>query len=402
MTPMNIAVTVSALAALLVFPLAVYLGVLAVLARPGKTPTVQVPRTRFKIVVPSHQEEASIKDTIKSLLCLDWPAQLYEVVVVADNCTDRTAAVAAEAGARVLVRNDANLRGKGYALEHAFKTILNDGDADAIVVVDADTIVSANLLRSFAARIEKGALAVQAEYGVSNVEASWRTRLMAIALAMFHRERSLARERLGVSCGLRGNGMCFTTNLLKKHPHEAYGLVEDVEYGVAIGLAGVRVHYAEEAFVLGEMVTTAGAAASQRRRWEGGRGKLVREKLPRLIKEAISKNDGMLLDLALDLATPPLSKLAALIGIGLIVEAQIWRTSEQVSAGMPLWTLSAMCLVLYVLRGVHLSGLGARGLVVLAWAPVYVAWKLVLMLPFWRKGKRGEWVRTAREKETSV
>jgi 1,2-diacylglycerol 3-beta-glucosyltransferase len=196
--------------------------------------------------------------------------------------------------------------------------------------------------------------------------------------------------------------MCFTTSLLKKHPHKAYGLVEDVEYGVAIGLAGVRVHYAEESFVLGEMVTTSGAAASQRRRWEGGRGKLVREKLPRLIKEAIAKNDGMLLDLALDLATPPLSKLAALIGIGLIVETQLWRTTETISAGAPLWTLSAMCLVLYVLRGVHLSGLGARGLVVLAWAPVYIAWKLVLMLPFWRKGKRGEWVRTQREKETSA
>lgn len=399
---MNVLVTASALCALVVFPLALYLGVLSLLARTGRTPKVTTPKTRFKIVVPAHDEEASIKDTVRSLLCLEWPEHLYEVIVVADNCSDRTAEIAAAAGAKVLVRNDALKRGKGYALEHAFGKILADDDADAVVVVDADTIVSANLLKSFAARIEKGAWACQAEYGVSNTSASWRTELMTIALAMFHRLRSLARERLGVSAGLRGNGMCFTTKLLKKHPHEAYGLVEDVEYGVHIGLQGVRVCYAEEAFVLGEMVTTAGAAASQRRRWEGGRDKLVKEKMPRLFKEAIAKNDGMLLDLAMDLAVPPLSKLAAVIFLGLGLEWLIHRQTADVSPGLPLWTLSAVCLCLYVLRGVQLSGLGARAFVAMAYAPVYVAWKLLLLLPLWRKGKKGEWVRTAREKEKAA
>lgn len=396
---MNALVVLSALFALLVFPLALYLGVLALLARSGRTPTVTTPKTKFKIVVPAHDEAASIKDTVRSLLCLDWPEHLYEVIVVADNCTDDTAAIAAEAGARVMVRNDATKRGKGYALEHAFEKILEEGTADAVVVVDADTIVSANLLRAFAARIEKGALACQAEYGVSNVDASWRTQLMTIALAMFHRLRSLARERLAVSAGLRGNGMCFTTKLLKKHPHKAYGLVEDVEYGVLIGLGGVRVHYAEEAFVLGEMVTTAKAAASQRRRWEGGRDKLVKERMPRLFKEAIAKNDGMLLDLAMDLAVPPLSKLGAAITVGVLFELAVRHATGEFSPGLPLWIVSAASLGLYVLRGIQLSGLGARAFVVLAYAPFYVAWKVLLLLPLWRKGKKGEWVRTAREKE---
>src|SRR5205823_3666605 len=101
-------------------------------------------------------------------------------------------------------------RGKGYALAHAFEHALDDGFADAVAVVDADTSVSPNLLRAFAGRFDRGAVAAQAEYGVSNPEASWRTRLMVIALSLFHTLRSLARERLGVSAGLRGNGMAFS------------------------------------------------------------------------------------------------------------------------------------------------------------------------------------------------
>jgi hypothetical protein len=143
---------------------------------------------------------------------------------------------------------------------------------------------------------------------VRNPDASWRTRLMAVALAMFHRLRSLARERLGVSAGLRGNGMCFSSALLHKFPHKAFGLVEDVEYGIALGLGGVRVAYADEAKVLGEMVSSAAASESQRQRWEGGRKLLVRQKLPLLMGQALRQRNLMLFDLALDLATVELRR----------------------------------------------------------------------------------------------
>ena len=99
--------------------------------------------------------------------------------------------------------------------------------------MDADTLVSPNLLRAFAARLDAGAAAVQARYGVRNPDASWRTRLMAIAFALFHDLRSLGRERLGLSAGLRGNGMCFSTRLLREVPHQAFSVVEDLEYGLA-------------------------------------------------------------------------------------------------------------------------------------------------------------------------
>src|SRR6185436_19502285 len=144
------------------------------------------------------------------------------VVVVADNCTDKTAELAREAGAVVLERQSDTHKGKGYALQYAFERL----EGDAVVVVDADTKVTSNLLQAFAARLNAGAQACQAYYGVDNVSASWRTTLMAVAFAMFHRVRGRGRENLKLSCGLKGNGMCFSKALLAKVPHDAYNIIK--------------------------------------------------------------------------------------------------------------------------------------------------------------------------------
>jgi 1,2-diacylglycerol 3-beta-glucosyltransferase len=151
-----------------------YLFVLTLLSGRRAVPPAPPPRLRFDIIVPAHDEEGGIAATVESLLALDYPEALRHVVVVADNCTDATAERARAARAKVLVRTDVGKRGKGYALEYAFSQSLSDGWADAVVVVDADSEVSPNLLRAFSSRIEAGAPAVQAFYGVRNPAASWR------------------------------------------------------------------------------------------------------------------------------------------------------------------------------------------------------------------------------------
>src|ERR1700687_3866780 len=133
-----------------------YLAVLAVLARRPSVPRPSTPRLRFDVVVPAHDEEAEIAGTVESLLALDYPRDLFRVLVIADNCTDHTAARAAAAGARVVIRDEPEQRGKGYALAHAFRLSLDEGFADAVGVVDADTVVSGNLLSAFAQRFETG------------------------------------------------------------------------------------------------------------------------------------------------------------------------------------------------------------------------------------------------------
>lgn len=351
-------------------------------------------RMKFDIVVPAHDEAAIIEGVVASLRRLDWPEDGFRVLVVADNCSDNTAALARGAGAVVLERQDSEHRGKGYALEFGFAASRRDARAYAVVVVDADTEVSPNLLEAFAGRIEAGAKAVQAHYGVLNAQDSWRTRLMAIALGCFHRVRSRGRERLGLSCGLRGNGWCVTHRLLRAVPYRAYSLAEDIEYGIDLALAGHRIHHADEAQVDALMVSAEAAANTQRRRWEDGRRQLIRARLGPLLRAASRPDGAVCFDLALDLLMPPLSwvllgvvALLALAGLALpwVPEAAPWFL-----VGLA----CAASLLLHVLRGWQLSGVGWRGIFDLLHVPFFVLWKLLLML---RRHDSAQWIRTRRE-----
>ena len=370
-----------------------YLGLLTLLSGAVKAPAPAQGK-RFVVLVPSHNEAEVIERTVQSLRGIEYPADQFRIQVIADNCKDDTAALARGAGAAVWERHDLSERGKGYALKFAYEKVLAEGWADAVVVVDADTEVSRNLLSAFAARLHQGAGAVQAFYGVLNPQASWRTRLVTIALAIFHRLRGRARARLGVSNKLNGNGMCFTVPTLRRVPHEAFSIAEDLEYGIALGRAGIAVAYADEAEVRAEMVSTAKASESQRQRWEGGRAQMRRLYGWPLLRDALQQRSSLLLDLALDVLVPPLTAVAlAVVGFAALSLLAVWL-------GLPGWVaalglLALATLVLHVLRGVVLSGLGLRGWLDLALAPGYVIWKL--LLPLRRKAAKDEWIRTTRE-----
>ncbi|MDE2219365.1 MAG: glycosyltransferase [Gammaproteobacteria bacterium] len=371
-----------------------YLLGLTLLSAPLPVPAGRARTLRFDVVVPAHNEAAGIARTVTSALRLDWPTDRFRVLVVADNCDDATADAARAAGATVLVRTDPARRGKGYALAHAFAASATDAWADALLVIDADSEISANLLAACAARLGDGAAAVQVHYGVLNPMAAWRTRLITIAKGAFHILRSRARERLGVSAGIRGNGWCITHELLHRVPFRSYSLAEDLEYGIALGLAGVRVHYADEAHANGEMVTRAAAAGTQRRRWERGRFGLIRAQALPLLRAGLTRPSAICLDLACDLLVLPLSyvvlNVLALAGLALLLQ---WL-GHPAAAWLSLSLVCALSLALYVLRGWQLSGVGWRGLLDLAAAPFYLAWKLAVML---RPGG-SSWVRTERER----
>jgi 1,2-diacylglycerol 3-beta-glucosyltransferase len=266
----------------------------------------------------------------------------------------------------------------------------------SVVVVDADTLVTRNLLRAFDARLQAGARAVQAHYGVANRTVSWRTRLMHIGFTLFHDVRSRARERLGVSCGLRGNGMAFASTTLREVPHDAFSIVEDVEYGIRLGLLGHRVEYAGDAQVLGDMVSSERASRSQRTRWEGGRWMLARREGGRLVSEALRRRSLLLLDLAMDLLVPPLTYVALATSAGALVSA-VWIVWGHGSVWVIVpWCAALVGFAMYVVRGVWLSRAGWRGIVDLMWAPIYMIWKVLLALRPSRS-RKDEWVRTTRE-----
>jgi len=374
-----------------------YLLVLTLASGRGSVPHAATRSLFFDVIVPAHNEAAGIQRTVTNLHQLDWPADQFRVIVIADNCADETARLAREAGAIVLERHDTVNRGKGYALDYVFSWSRKDGKAAAVVVVDADSQTSANLLQAFAARLAGGSQAAQAHYGVLNTDASWRTRLMAIALGSIHKVRSRARERMGLSCGIRGNGWCVTHRLLDQIPYRAYSLTEDVEFGVDLGLAGHRIAYCDEAHVNGEMVSSESAARSQRQRWEGGRLALVRSRVPLLLRKAVTGPSAICLDLAVDLLVPPLSYVvlssAAAVAVGLV--SVLLSRSELPLLVLGLGLFNCAALAAYVGRGWTLSGVGVQGFWDMLRVPGFIFWKLRL-LAF--GPKTTTWIRTRRER----
>ncbi len=374
---------------------AAYLLVLTLLSQ--RLPALR-PRSRqlrFDIVVPAHNEAENIARTVASLRGINWPADCFRILVCADNCTDATAERARAAGAQVIERHNPAERGKGYALAFAFETSRAVGFAAAVVVIDADSEVSENLLEAIAARLESGAHAVQVHYGVSNPMTSWRTRLITIAKGAVHILRSRARERLGLSCGIRGTGWCVTHQLLQSVPYKAFSLTEDVEYGIDLGLAGYRVAYVDEADCNGEMASGERNASTQRQRWERGRFELMRCKTGPLLRAALQRRSALCLDLALDLLVLPLSYVALNIVVLIVVSAVVGVCFRGLEFGLWLGVACATSLVCYVLRGWQLSGIGLKGVLDLARAPVFLVWKLGLLL---RRRSSSTWERTERER----
>ncbi|OWT74806.1 MULTISPECIES: glycosyltransferase family 2 protein [unclassified Achromobacter] len=384
-----------AIVALPVTAATLYLAVLTLLSARLKVPRARQHDLRFDIIVPAHNETAVIERTVRSLLALDWPPENFRIIVIADNCDDDTAALARAAGAVVLERKDQHRRGKGYALEHGIAHSAADGRAHAVVVIDADTEVTPNLLAAFAARIEQGATVMQVHYGVLNPNDSWRTRMVTMAYGAFHAVRGRGRERLHASCGLRGNGMCMTHALLREVPFNIHSIAEDLEYGIVLGLHGHRVTYIDEASADAELIPSERGSRTQRQRWEGGRMMVVRAYTGRLLARALRQPSWICFELALDLLTLPLGYIVLQTG-ALLVAGTV---AALLLPGAGLWTwpvLAAVLLVLlvcHVLRGWQLSPLGPRALLDLLRAPFFVIWKLYVLT---RNRGNKSWIKTDR------
>jgi hypothetical protein len=243
-----------------------------------------------------------------------------------------------------------------------------------------------------------GAKAMQAEYGVRNPTASWRTRLMALAFTLFHRLRNLARERLRTSTGLHGNGMCFAVGLLQQVPHDAFSIVEDLEYGIRLGYAGHRVHYVHDVVVRGDMVAGEQTSRSQRQRWEVGRQAIQRTHARRLLWDGLRRPDRVLFDLGMDLAVPPLSRLVVVTFGATIACGTATLAGHPLPVAWCAWSVCTLMLAGYVFRGCLLSDGGVRVLVDLAWAPVYLLWRASLRV---RRSphQAAQWIRTTRERK---
>lgn len=364
-----------------------------------------VARSRFKIVIPAHDEEQGITDTVRSCLAQDYPKDLFEVVVIADNCLDSTAALAGRAGATVVERQDDLNRSKGHALRFLFDRLEKSGEmdrTDALVIIDSDTVVDAALLRGFAGRLEEGHDWIQAYDTVSNWDESWRTRLLTYSFSLINGVRLLGQNALGLSASLCGNGMCMSSRGLRRRPWQTYGLVEDLEYSWQLRAQGEMIVFAPEVACYAAMPAHGGSAASnQRRRWEFGRKVIKRQMLGSLLR---TRQLGLLNKAAsiLELTMPTTVFLVNLflgLALGNLLMSSLAPPESVLAATLLYFTyFQAICLVVYGISPFFLFSISWRVLSSLVYFPFYTTWKVLT----WFRGSPQKWVRTDRKKRSSV
>jgi cellulose synthase/poly-beta-1,6-N-acetylglucosamine synthase-like glycosyltransferase len=262
--------------------------------------------TRFLILVAAHNEEAVIGEAVANILSADYPPHSRRVVVVCDNCTDRTAAVAAKAGAEVWVRTDPVRRGKAPAIRWALERGLRTDDWTALVILDADNLIDPHLLRAFDRRLARGEVAVQAYLDSKNPTDSWVSLSYAMAYWSQSRLFQLARHRLGLSCQLGGTGYCLSRPLLEEMGWNATSLTEDVEFTTRLVMSGRRVTWLHEARIYDEKPVRFPVAWRQRVRWMQGHTFVSTQLTGGLLRRILRTGDLAALDALLYLWAPTL------------------------------------------------------------------------------------------------
>jgi len=348
------------------------------------------------VLIPAHNEEEGIVHTVEGVLACDYPSKRLKIFVIADNCTDRTAEKARNAGALVFERFDNINKGKGQALDWYLKNFLNIyNNTDIITIIDADVSPDKNYLREISASLSNPKIrAVQAFNSVSNYNAGWRPALSDAAFNIFCHLRMAGSVRLAGTAVLKGNGMAFKTELLKHYGWPCHSVVEDMEFTLQLLVDGITVSYNPDAVIRSEMVTSGKSATSQRNRWEGGRFMLVRKMTLPLLKLFATTGQTRYLYALAELATPPLSLLVMLFSLA---------TSGSLMLLDGKWLMLAasfwMILVFYVISGQIQRRAPLSTWLYLTAAPLYILWKIPIYIGMILKKKSAAWIRTTRETE---
>jgi cellulose synthase/poly-beta-1,6-N-acetylglucosamine synthase-like glycosyltransferase len=280
------------------------------------------PRGRVAVLIPAHNEGLGLQPTVE-----DVKNQLREgdrLVVVADNCTDTTAAVAASLGAEIIVRNDPTKIGKGYALDCGVNHLATDAP-DIVIIIDADCRVEAGTIDKLATVCATMRQPIQSRYLMAApVGSSINHQVAEFAWRIKNWVRPMGLNVLDLPCQLMGSGMAFPWEIIRSAELASGHIVEDLKLGLDLARAGHAPVFYPSATVTSCFANSTKGTNTQRRRWEHGHIGLILTAAPALLMAALKRGDTRLFALALDLTVPPLSLLililtAMLIGSGLAI-----------------------------------------------------------------------------------
>ncbi len=234
-------------------------------------PILEDKQNRFMAIIPAHNEEKVIQSLISSLRKQNYPKHLYDIYVIADNCTDQTASIARDAGAIVYERFDPEHKTKGHALQWFLQQkIEEDAPYDAFCIFDADNIVDQNFLMAMNKKLCQGEEVVQGYRDIKNPADSWITAGYAIFYWTMNRFYHLARYNLGLSPLINGTGFMVKFSVIKPEGWKTKTLTEDIEFSLKRIIAGKKLGWATDAIVYDEQPVGFKQSWSQRSRWTVG------------------------------------------------------------------------------------------------------------------------------------
>ena len=252
-------------------------------------PLLEEKENRFMAIIPAHNEAAVVANLIESLKNQNYPKNLYDIYVIADNCTDNTAEVARNAGAIVYERFDESKKTKGYALQWFLaQKIEENAPYDAFCVFDADNIADENFLKAMNKKLCQGEKVVQGYRDIKNPTDNWITAGYAIFYWTMNRFYHLARYNLGLSPLLNGTGFMVRFDVIKPTGWDTNTLTEDIEFSLKNIIEGRKLGWATDAIVYDEQPTGFKQSWSQRSRWTVGHIQCIKE-YTGLLAEAVKE-----------------------------------------------------------------------------------------------------------------
>ncbi len=371
-------------------------AILAILHRPG-SPDYRRPRaTRFLILIPAHNEEDGLPETLHSLSSMEYPRNLIQVVVIADRCADDTAKVARAGGARCLERNEGP-GGKGAAMSWAMEVLRKEGVLfDALVIVDADCLADSHLLKAFDDALAKGHDVQQGYNYLSNPWETPFTRVIAVTSVLRNFLFYGGKEAIGCSAMLSGTGMCLSRSVVDQHGWSAFSVAEDWEFSVSLQLNGVVIHFNPLARVFARESKGLKQASRQRLRWATGKYAVMTNGARRLMLEGLSKGKVNLIDGAVTLAAPNYSSQASMTLFAIV--CSLFLVQEPTWSFLLPWSLGVLIsLAGYFLLGAMYTQSPLKTLAGIPYIAVFLPWRLSIeILGFLGFGRKG-WGRTFRD-----
>jgi len=292
-------------------------------------------RRRIAVLIPAHNESIGLQPTLA-----DVKSQLRagdRLLVVADNCTDETAAVAASSGVEITVRNDPTKIGKGYALDWGLNYLAADAP-EIVIMIDADCRVESGAIDRLAMVCAKMQRPVQSLYMMTApAGSSVNYQVAEFAWRVKNCVRPLGLSAMALPCQLVGSGMAFPWDIIRSAELSSGCIVEDLKLGLELAFAGHAPIFCPSAIVRSTFPDSDKGAKTQRQRWEHGHVGLILTTAPALLYAATKRRNLNLLALALDLVVPPLSLLvliltATIVGAGVATLVGISKSAFMISA----------------------------------------------------------------------